>query len=113
MAYLVFYIDKERIEVPVTERDTTIGRSRECTIPIKGDPEISRIHCTIQRQEDGSYLIIDEESRNGTFLNGKRIYSNEEHTLKDGDEIRIGATKFRFYLSENEPGGSPRIQPGT
>jgi len=101
MAYLVIFSGRNRSEYPLTERDTTIGRSRECTLPIKGDLEISRLHCTIQRQEDGSFLLIDEESRNGTFLNGQRVFNNRETTLRDGDEIRIGNTRIKFIEADH------------
>ncbi len=103
MAYLVFYIGRERKELKLEQRDTTVGRSRRCSVSLEDDIEVSRLHCTIQRQEDGSYLLIDEESRNGTYLNTKRITSAEERTLKDGDEILVGTTRFRFYQDDEQP----------
>jgi len=103
MAYLVFFAGRERKEVKLEQRDTTVGRSRRCGIVLENDVEVSRLHCTIQRQEDGSYLLLDEEARNGTYLNGKRIVAADELTLKDGDEILVGATRFRFYQDDERP----------
>lgn len=103
MAYIVFFAGRERKEVKLEQRDSTVGRSRRCSIVLEEDIEVSRLHCTIQRQEDGSYLLIDEEARNGTYLNAKRIMAAEEHTLKDGDEILVGTTRFRFYQDDEKP----------
>ncbi len=112
MAHLMIFSRDKQWEIPLEKRDTTIGRSRECDIPIKGDPEISRIHCTIQRREDGNYLLLDEESRNGTYLNGKRVFNNQEHILAEGDEIRIGNILLRFYPSESSRPESAEESPG-
>ena len=96
MPSLVYFTDKSRHEVELVERDTTIGRDEECVIRLREDPEASRLHCTVQRQEDGSFLLLDENAKNGTFLNGDRVL-NEERTLSDGDEIRVGQTHLRFF----------------
>ena len=96
MPSLVYFTDKDRREVELIERDTTIGRDEECVIRLREDAEVSRLHCTVQRQEDGSYLLLDENAKNGTFLNGERVL-NEERTLSDGDEIRVGQTHLRFF----------------
>jgi len=49
---------------------------------------ISREHCVISRENDG-FAIADSESRNGTYLNGRRLTSPE--ALRDRDAIRVGA----------------------
>ena len=60
------------------------------------DEGISRFHCRI-RPEDGHVVVEDLQSRNGTFLNGKRVCASK---LEDGDKIQIGRTtvlKFSFH----------------
>jgi hypothetical protein len=52
----------------------------------------SRIHCQIRYEDDG-YVLYDLNSKNGTFLNGRRI---SRSALADGDEIRIGDTTLTF-----------------
>ena len=96
MPSLVFFTDRKRREVQLVERDTTIGREDDCVIQLHDDPEVSRLHCTVQRQEDGSFILLDENAKNGTFLNAERVL-NEERTLKDGDEIRVGRMHLRFF----------------
>ncbi|MDH7601189.1 MAG: FHA domain-containing protein [Armatimonadota bacterium] len=69
-----------------------IGREPECDVALVNDNTTSRRHATITVSADG-YTIRDEGSSNGTFVNGVRI---QEHKLSPGDEIQIGATRFRF-----------------
>lgn len=72
----------------------TIGRGADNTIPLVDDNTASRHHAVIAI-EGGAYLIRDQGSSNGTFVNGARI---TEHALKAGDEVKIGSTRFRFEV---------------
>ena len=86
------------------ERETTIGRDPSSTIAIL-DSGISRTHCAICNS-DNSWTLTDNNSRNLTFLNNQPIKSEP---LIHGDEIRLGASVFRFVDScaETEIGSSP------
>jgi ABC transport system ATP-binding/permease protein len=55
------------------------------------NPQISRNHATIQYQVDGTYVLRDLGSTNGTYVNGQRITA---HTLRHGDVIQIGPFKL-------------------
>jgi pSer/pThr/pTyr-binding forkhead associated (FHA) protein len=74
----------------------TIGRSRESDIPLE-DEAVSRVHAIVMRDEDGHYLIRDQNSSNGTFVNNQRI---GEHVLEDGDEIQVGLMVLEFRQFE-------------
>src|SRR5262252_773143 len=66
------------------------------------DPEakVSRRHARISLA-DGSYLIEDLGSTNGTFINrGRRLAPGDRHPLKDGDEIIVGKTFLRFRVAK-------------
>jgi hypothetical protein len=52
------------------------------------DSPISRLHCTIL-EEDGAYFLRDDQSANGTYLNGVRLVPMDRNPLKDGDEIQL------------------------
>ena len=98
-AQLEYTIDGEYHEYPLQAIDTFIGRSPDCEIQFLHDAELSRIHCSIQHQNDGSYVLVDEASKNGTYLNEERVIK-DERPLKDGDHIRIGRTVLIFHESD-------------
>jgi pSer/pThr/pTyr-binding forkhead associated (FHA) protein len=70
----------------------SIGRSRESDIFLE-DLAVSRLHATIYRDEMGGYLLRDENSANGTSVNGRRV---TECALQEGDEIQLGQTILAF-----------------
>jgi hypothetical protein len=72
---------------------TTIGRSPDCEIFLD-DVTVSRKHAVLT-QRDGTFVIEDLGSLNGTFLNRHRIESAE---LNDGDELQIGKYRLMFLL---------------
>jgi FHA domain/zinc-ribbon domain len=70
---------------------TTIGRSPDCDIFLD-DVTVSRQHA-ILRRNDNRFVIEDQGSLNGTFVNRRRIESAE---LADGDELQIGKYRLTF-----------------
>lgn len=68
-----------------------IGRSPSNQVPLP-DPKISRKHAAIDFKNE-HYILSDLGSSNGTFVDGKKI---KEHTLEDGDEIKIGSYTLFF-----------------
>ena len=75
---------------------TRLGRTNANEI-VLAEQQSSRLHAMIQRQEN-SYVIADQNSTNGTFVNGVRIQSPTR--LHPGDTISIGDT---YLLVEEEP----------
>lgn len=73
-----------------------LGRSPECDFIIN-DNLISKKHFMIMYSES-KFFIEDNNSRNGTFVNGKLI--RKKTPLFYGDKISIGSTILRFYLEE-------------
>ncbi len=66
------------------------------------DPEakVSRRHARIS-VHDGTYVIEDLGSTNGTFVNrGRRLAPGDLQPLKDGDEIIVGKTFLRFRIAK-------------
>jgi pSer/pThr/pTyr-binding forkhead associated (FHA) protein len=68
----------------------SIGRLNECDLELN-QPNVSRHHAFIKRIGE-NLQIIDNNSGNGTFVNGKRV---RQAALRDGDEIRIGPNTLR------------------
>jgi pSer/pThr/pTyr-binding forkhead associated (FHA) protein len=73
-----------------------IGRSDECHIRPKSE-SISRRHCAIVRKQ-GRILLLDLKSRNGTYVNDKKLDPAKAKILKDGDHIRVGKLEFIVVL---------------
>ncbi len=78
-----FILKKEKISV---------GRSSDNDIPLT-DPFCSGHHAFIYPKDSG-YFVRDNSSKNGTFLNGKKIQTETE--LKKSDEILVGSTRIIF-----------------
>jgi transcriptional regulator of acetoin/glycerol metabolism len=66
---------------------TKIGRVVQGGISLHRDRRASRDHATLHGSPAGTLRIIDSGSRNGTFVNGRRV---SEARLADGDVISIG-----------------------
>lgn len=73
-----------------------LGRSREggC-FTIEGDTSVSLYHCRMFVYNNVLY-IEDMGSSNHTFVNSKKI--TEPYTLSDGDEVKIGNTRFKVLF---------------
>ncbi|GHO74437.1 hypothetical protein KSD_22080 [Ktedonobacter sp. SOSP1-85] len=91
-----------RIDQPVT----LIGRSSKNDIPLSGDRLVSRRHATLCF-EQGKYILTDEDSANGTYINGIKIAPHRPYILRHGAELRIGSNILVFELHDVE---MPRIE---
>lgn len=78
------------------EQTIGIGREKGNSIAVE-DHEASRRHAEI-RKHDATYLLVDLDSSNGTFLNSRRISESE---LRSGDRIQIGRTVFLYSRGES------------
>ena len=79
----------------ITTDGVTIGRSPESAIFLD-DVTVSRSHAQIKSQESGKFLLVDNSSLNGTYLNNNSV---ESSSLVSGDEIQIGKFHFVFISS--------------
>jgi hypothetical protein len=70
---------------------TSIGRARANDVALN-DLAVSAEHCRI-RPEDGRFVLHDLKSRNGTYVNERRV---ARHVLAPGDVIKIGETQVAF-----------------
>jgi pSer/pThr/pTyr-binding forkhead associated (FHA) protein len=77
--------------VPMSKTEITIGRgSRTVSVdlPLKGDPEVSRVHATLALNNEGKYWII-AKGRNPTFVNGQEIPRGEPVEVSADQKIAI------------------------
>ena len=84
--------------IDVEGRTFIVGRDGGSDIVLKDDTEVSRSHAKLDPREDGTVLVTDLGSTNGTFVNGQRISGSV--VLRDGDNVRFGDTSFGSTLFE-------------
>ncbi len=76
---------------PLDRIVTNLGRRRENHIVIK-EPEVSRQHAQI-RYENGRFVLYDNDSTGGTFVNGQQV---DRSVLYTGDVIRMADVLITF-----------------
>ncbi|MES2464854.1 MAG: FHA domain-containing protein [Armatimonadota bacterium] len=70
-----------------------MGRDPANAIGLPGDTKASRAHARVSSDGSGVWVVEDNGSTNGTFVNGQRITRQD---LAVGDTILIGTTALRF-----------------
>lgn len=78
-----------------------IGRQSEGPGRLADDPELSRHHAKISRRPDGTFVIEDLASTNGTQVNGERIEAPA--VLATRDSIEVGGTTISVAAAPAEP----------
>jgi len=85
--YLTLQTDEGTREISLGEGKVSFGRGSEADYSI-ADNGLSRLHATVYREGDNVW-ITDENSTNGSFVNGERVKPNGS-VLYNGDRIKIG-----------------------
>jgi pSer/pThr/pTyr-binding forkhead associated (FHA) protein len=85
-----------------------IGRDTRCDLVLNHD-SISRKHAELFIDLDGNVFITDLKSKNGTYINGRRVYDSEQ--LFNGDKLIVGDKIEVNWLSYIPYGVSPSSEP--
>jgi hypothetical protein len=104
--FMLYRDGDDRQQIVALDRDArlTIGRQPASDVPLPWDGAVSRVHATLERVGD-EWTVVDDGSRNGTFLNGDRVHSRRR--LTDGDLIRVGDTTMAYIVPQDrEPSSS-------
>jgi len=90
--------DGSRLPLP---GNLSFGRTagNEVVLP---DDRVSRRHATIHAQGESEFWLVDLGSRNGTYVNDRRV--SQPVRLRDRDELRLGPFTFRFRHPGTEAG---------
>jgi hypothetical protein len=96
-------VDNEYI-YPLKVGINTVGRSPDNDVVVH-DCYISRRHCAILVHTGEGCELHDTASKNGTYLNGKRIAGPTR--LRTGDEIRICEQRLVFVCRPDQPEHQP------
>jgi transcriptional regulator with GAF, ATPase, and Fis domain len=93
-------------QVVIADGRVEIGRAGATTSPMAlEDREVSRLHAVIEpAAEGGGHVVIDQQSRNGTFVDGRRI---DTAPIAPGSVVRVGKT-LMLYLEVDRIDRIPR-----
>jgi DNA-binding CsgD family transcriptional regulator len=86
----------------------TLGSDAANDLALAADPTLSRLHAVLERYGAG-WCVRDLDSRNGTFVNGQRVW--RERPLRPGDELRVGATRLVYRNEEPTSAGTQAGEP--
>ena len=80
-------------------RRLNVGRAADNELTLN-DTSVSKIHAALLMTAEGTLLVADTGSTNGTFLNGRRIAYGESRLIEEGDVIGFGDVEVRLRKSE-------------
>ena len=80
-------------------RRLNVGRASDNDLTLN-DTSVSKIHAALLMTAEGTLLVADTGSTNGTYLNGRRISYGESRLIEDGDVIGFGDVEVRLRKSE-------------
>ncbi|MDD5309821.1 MAG: GGDEF domain-containing protein [Deltaproteobacteria bacterium] len=80
----------------IKENAILMGRSADCDIQLVDDC-VSRNHCRVVPGREG-VTLVDLDSTNGTYVNGTSVSARP---LKDGDQVKVGRSIFKFLTGDN------------
>jgi hypothetical protein len=96
-AFLLFRDASEHqviFELDAARERVAIGRRGANAVALPWDPEVSRVHATLEHI-GGDWLICDQGlSHNGTWVNGERVHGRRR--LRGGDIVTVGETVIAF-----------------
>ena len=90
----------------LANKELKIGRSRkENHIAIQGHQEISKVHCTVYYDEQKELFYVRDVSRNGTFVNGRRLEPGQVCPVKPSSNLALASSACIVKLGIGmEPG---------
>lgn len=91
--YLAMDDHDDVVIVAITEGVTRIGRGLAADVRLES-PSVSRRHALVIVEGDEA-VLVDDRSRNGTWVNGERV---TRAVLRDGDAIDIGTTRMNVVV---------------
>jgi hypothetical protein len=101
--------ETEGIEsISLVGSDIVLGRDSSLSAVHLVDPSVSSLHARLTRLANGKYLIRDQGSTAGTWVNYDNV-SEEGHILEHGDLIQLGRIEYRFTLSDPPPAKEIRV----
>jgi hypothetical protein len=96
--------------IPLAEKEMTFGTDPVQASHVLDDPSISPLHARLKQTEDGGFLLADNGSVAGTWVNYEPV-PREGHRLNPGDVVHFGQLMYRFQLRTQPPVAPPKVTP--
>jgi len=96
--------------IPLTENETTFGTDPVQAEHVLDHPSIAGLHARLKRTAGGDYLLTDNNTVAGTWVNYDPI-SKDGRILKHGDVVHFGQLTYRFSLKKPPADAEPKIIP--
>jgi len=99
--------EADRRPIPIRSTHVRLGRDESLANIVFNDRTVSRLHCRIEEVEEGVFMIYDEGSTSGTYVNYEQVPINGAR-LQDGDLINLGRLQLAFRLKlDAQPARAP------
>lgn len=86
----------------------SVGRTKENDIAID-DQSISKAHASLLLNKEGSLIVADTGSTNGTFVRGERIPYGKAVTIASRDALMFGLVKIDLSFAVSTPDPAPTV----
>lgn len=95
--------------IPLSEKEIVFGTDPVQCTHILDDPSVSPVHARIRLTDDGGYLLQDNNSVAGTWVNYEPV-QRDGYRLAHGDMVNFGQLTYRFMLKTPPPSQPPKIR---
>jgi len=99
-----------RPPIELTARPVTLGRDPALANITFPDRSVSRLHARVTVNDAGAFLICDEGSTSGTWVNYEQV-SAAGRALRHGDLINLGRVQLRFRVRPVDRAAAPPAGP--
>jgi hypothetical protein len=96
--------------IPLAGHELTFGTDPTQATTIIDHPSLSGLHARLRHTEDNTFLLMDQNSVAGTWVNYDPI-TKEGRVLKHGDVVNFGHLTYRFVLTKPPAASKPTITP--
>ncbi|MEH7381271.1 DUF6382 domain-containing protein [Bacillus sp. JJ1533] len=94
---LPFLVTATQEKIMVSKKVFKIGRDPQQTDYTSKNKVVGRVHAELIT-ENGEYFIVDQESRNGSYVNGVKLVPKNKVKIKHEDKIKLANEEFEFRL---------------
>jgi len=103
-------LDADVDPILLTGTDVMLGRDASLVTHVLFDPSVSAVHARLIRQVNGRYLLRDQDSAAGSWVNHTPVPQNGR-SLEHGDLVHFGRLGYRFLESDEPEARQIRVSP--